>query len=107
MKHFITRLKKVKDSNPYEIDKIERSENFDGYSRIYRITFDDVILETGCKYGFNRTFYKLVIDGEIIDCRSSYKRKIYNLVDGIKQKNIKSSRISKLKSNINPAADLL
>jgi hypothetical protein len=111
---FIKRLDKVKDHNPYEIEysTIPAEGSWVGPTHVYKIRFDDVELTTSSYYlpgrgGGGDSYYQLTIDEEKIECEEKYKKSLFNIVSSIYQAGIKRKKLDKLKSNINPAADLL
>ncbi len=108
---FIKRLEKVKDENPYEINKL-KGDNIPEYiskhyDDVYEVIFDDVILVSTRCIGHTLFFYCLYIDSEEVDCKKRYSEKIFNLVERIHKSNVKRIKLDKLRSNINPAADRL
>jgi hypothetical protein len=120
---FANRLDKAKNmawhgDNPYPID-VAKGYNINGdvpeyfqnssiYDWIYIVKFDDVDLASG-RY-MNRgggSIYSLYIDGERINCKDRYAKKIFKVISDIHQGNKHKAKMDKLKKNINPAADIL
>ncbi len=113
---FAKRLEKAKlVQNPYDIKKINKGDlpaSFTSksiYDIFYSVIFDDVTLITafGVSSKSGGNLYKLMIDEEEINCKESYAKKIFNFTNEIYQRDLKRNKLDKLKSNINPAADLL
>ena len=115
---FIKRLEKVKDINPYEIQKRETSNNAGSYTG-YKVMFDDTpIFIKRIKYkqrhemnDYNLIKYKLEIslvgDWEEVSCKDRYYEKIFELVDKIYKSDEHKKKMDKITTEINPAADLL
>ncbi len=127
---FIKRIKKVKGICPYEISKLTPEDVLSHYntndltnnqvdyvrkySQSYKIVFDDVVLVTtliarksGGLAGLEEDIYFLRIDGEKINCRESYRKKIFELTKSIFANTQRLKIVSKVRSNMNTAADLL
>ena len=141
---FITRLKKVKDRNPYEIKIIHKDpddvatdpmseyecppyaarliDDRTDYSLIYIVRFDDVdLIITNNGYniygdhgrgnyaGFKKVEnqYILIVAEEMVYAKDKYRKRIFELVDKIYKEDKTWKRINKIRTEINPAADLL
>lgn len=118
---FIQRLEKIKDTNPYKITE-KRDSNSAGTLVRYIINFDDspilIIRVNWIHNPENRPdveySFKINCDDDIdlskwtkIDCKEKYMEKLFDLVDNV-YKNVQyHNKINKIKSNINPSADLL
>lgn len=113
---FVKRLEKANNGqNPYEIKKIDKTDlpvSFESrsvYDTFYSVIFDDVVLITawGVSLKSGGDLYKIMIDEEQINCKESYSKKIFKFTNEIYQRDLKRGKLDRLRSNINPAADLL
>jgi hypothetical protein len=115
---FINRLKKVKDFNPYKIEK-EILDNNSGNLITYKVDFDDTPIEIkrikwkqieyqGKILEDGYVLYTICIgDREKVICKEKYLEQLFDLVDKIYKNDIRRKRIEKINTEINPAADLL
>ena len=131
---FMKRLQRIKGISPYKIEKdTEGTEEGESYFTRYKIFFDDTIIkitkavadkkyksgwheetqEAWIKDGAikkdNHTFFGLVAEyvGEHIVCNPSIIEEFFDLTEEIYNRNIKLSRIKKIRDEMNPAADKL
>ena len=131
---FMKRLQRIKGLSPYKIEKgthgtIEGQE----YWTSYRIFFDDTPIivtkaqadrkykqgwnaetqESWIKHGYvkknNHTFFGVIAEyvDEPIVCSPSIAEDLFDLTEEVYNRNIKLSRIKKIRDDMNPAADKL
>lgn len=114
---FINRLKKVRGISPYDIERTFEVHGDAGYFTKYAVVFDDLILvvkqaeftrpyPNGVKYRYN-VIVECTGDFEKVKCQDKYERTLFTLIESVYKKDIESRRIDKIKSEINPSADLI
>jgi hypothetical protein len=131
---FLKRLQRIKGISPYKIEKdTEGTIEGEQYWTRYRIFFDDTIIkitkaQADAKYrhgwsierqrGYikngdvkknDHVFFALlaVYVGENIVCSPSIIEDFFDLTEEVYNRNIKLSRIKKIRDEMNPAADKL
>ena len=131
---FMKRLQRIKGISPYKIEKdTESTIEGEQYWTKYRIFFDDTIIkitkaQADAKYRLGWTketqrgyikngavkkndhvFFGLVAEyvGEHIVCNPSIIEEFFDLTEEVYNRNIKLSRIKKIRDEMNPAADKL
>lgn len=120
---FINRLNKVKNNNPYNIEKIEQLPDWISYeyekTPMYKVEFEDVnIIIKGIGYWINRRYsnendsFNLYVYNDLglreeIYSKRKNRMKLYLLIDNIYNNEKNKKRINNIDSEINPAADLL
>lgn len=114
---FINRLRKIKGISPYKIEKDLEVFNDAGTLTKYIITFDDMLLivkqgyfkhrrPQGKKFMYNVTV-ECTGEYEKVKCREKYEKELFRLLEIKYELDKESRRIDRIKSEINPSADLI
>jgi len=114
---FIDRLEKVKAISPYDIKVIVSEHGEAGKLTKCIVTFDDLVLivkqaDFSKPYPDNKRYrYNISVecsgDYEKVKCREKYERDIFNLINRVYKRDIEARRLNRIKSEINPSADLI
>jgi hypothetical protein len=112
---FIQRLERVKDKNPYKISIISGDDlakyGSQSYQIGYEVIFDDVLIKVYAGHflspGGLNTEYEVEVNNDTLYCKKSYRKKILGLSSSIYSRFKNKERLNRMKTEINPAADLL
>jgi hypothetical protein len=124
---FIDRLGKVKAISPYDIKVIVSEHGEAGKLTKFIVTFDDLVLivkqaDFSKPYPDNKRYrYNISVecsgdyeksvecsgDYEKVKCREKYERDLFNLINRVYKRDIEARRLNRIKSEINPSADLI
>jgi len=114
---FIKRLRKVSGISPYDIKRSVEVHGAAGTLTKFIVTFDDLTLivkqaeftrpyPDGKKYRHNVSV-ECTGDYEKVKCQEKYESMLFTLIERVYKKDIEARRIDKIKSEINPSADLI
>lgn len=114
---FINRLRKVRGISPYDIKRSVDVHGQAGTLTKYVVTFDDLVLivkqaeytrpfPDNQRYKHNVTV-ECTGEYEKVKCQEKYERNLFNLINSVYKKDIEARRLNRIKSEINPSADLI